>query len=104
MPEGDSTRGTGPGDAPSHPGPVPLSLPGPAASPTGRPDPPLCTPSRVASEKGLPGDSTGSSTLNLGVPTPHAYGCLDQRERPSLRTRDELVHPGSGVSGWARSV
>ena len=21
-----------------------------------------------------------------------------------LRTRDELVHPGSGVSGWARSV
>jgi uncharacterized membrane protein len=22
----------------------------------------------------------------------------------SLRTRDELVHPGSGVSGWARSV
>jgi hypothetical protein len=22
----------------------------------------------------------------------------------ALRTRDELVHPGSGVSGWARSV
>jgi hypothetical protein len=36
------------------------------------------------------------------MPDDHDEGVSDGDG--GLRTRDELVHPGSGVSGWARSV